>query len=189
MSHLVFYDENKSDKNVSLKDLLNTPDNSDIGWKWFEKILWGKKEKKAVPFCLENKTDPKDEISEFMNEMKANAYTQNTKLIYDWTDKKENLTRYGILKFFDRHGMRVDRNHEINSFKQNMCLESYISFSTQKRNEASGDFEKCFFKLLNVAFFGKTMQNVRIRKKVLTIKKDEDDKMVTWQSKLTFVGS
>ena len=32
-----------------------------------------------------------------MNENKPNAYTQNRKLISDWTDKKNNLIHYRML--------------------------------------------------------------------------------------------
>ena len=51
--------------------------------------------------------------------------------------------------------MIVEKIHEIISFKQSKCLESYISFNTQKRNKAKNDFAKDFFKLLVNAAFGK----------------------------------
>ena len=38
--------------------------------------------------------------------------------------------------------MIVDKAHEIISFKQSKWLEKYISFTTQKRNQAMNDFEK-----------------------------------------------
>ena len=68
-----------------------------------------------------------------------------------------------MLKFFVRHGMIIDKIHEIISFKQNKWLEKYINFNTQKRNEAKNEFEKDFYKLLTNAFYGKTMKNVRNR--------------------------
>ena len=93
----------------------------------------------------------------------ANSYTQNKKLIYDWSDKKNNLIHYRMLKFYIRHGMVVDKVHDIISFRQSMWLEKYINFITQKRNQAVNDFEKDFYKLLNNAFNGKAMENVRNR--------------------------
>ena len=68
-----------------------------------------------------------------------------------------------MLKFYVRHGMVVDKIHEIISSKQSKWLEKYINFNTLKRNKAKNDFEKDFYKLLNNAFYGKTMENVRNR--------------------------
>ena len=68
-----------------------------------------------------------------------------------------------MLKFYVRHGIIVEKIHVISSFKQSRCLEKYINFSTQKRNKAKNDFEKDFYKSLNNAFYGKTMENVQNR--------------------------
>ena len=67
-------------------------------------------------------------------------------------------------------------------------MEKYISFNTQKRNKAKNDFEKDFYKLLNNAFYGKTMENVRNRLKIKFIKKDDYREIIKQQSKLTFNG-
>ena len=93
-----------------------------------------------------------------------------------------------MLKFYIRHGMVIDKVHEIISFKQSKWLETYINFNTQKRNQAVNDFEKDFYKLLNNAFHGKTMENVRNGCKIKFIKKDETNKIIKRQSKLTFNG-
>ena len=90
-----------------------------------------------------------------------------------------------MLKFYSRHGMLVDKVHEIISFKQNRWLEKYIFFNTQKRNQAAKDFEKDFYKLLNNAFYGKTMENVRNRLKIKFFKKDDYREII---KQLTFKG-
>ena len=69
------------------------------------------------------------------------------KLLYDWSDKKNFLIPYRMLKFCVRHGMEVEKVHSVISFKQSKWLEKYKSFSTQKRNKAENDFEKDFYKL------------------------------------------
>ena len=93
-----------------------------------------------------------------------------------------------MLKFYVRHGMIVEKIHEIISFKQSRWLEAYISFNTQKQNKAKNDFEKDFFKLLVNAAFGKFLENVRNRLELELIKKDDIKKIITQQSKLIFNG-
>ena len=78
-----------------------------------------------------------------------------------------------MLKCNVRHGMVVEKIQEIISLKQCKWLEKYISFNTQRRNQAVNDIEKDFYKLLNNAFYGKTMENVCNRINVEFNKKDE----------------
>ena len=107
-----------------------------------------------------------------MNSIKPEIYTKSKKLICDWSDKKRYLIHYRMLKFYVRHGMVVEKIHEIISFKQSKWLEIYISFNTQKRNRAKNGFEKDFFKLLVNAAFGKFLENVRNRLELELNKKD-----------------
>ena len=84
--------------------------------------------------------------------------------------------------------MIVDKIHDIISFTQSKWLENYINFIIQKRNQAVNDFEKDFYNLLNNAFYGKTMENVRNRLKIEFIKKDDYKKIIKQQSNLIFNG-
>ena len=65
-----------------------------------------------------------------------------------------------MLKFFDRQGLIVDKVHGMIFFKQSKWLESYISFTTEKRIQATEDFEKDFYKFISNAAFRKTLKNV-----------------------------
>ena len=93
-----------------------------------------------------------------------------------------------MLKFYVRLGMVVEKVHELISFEQSKWLEKYISFKTQKRNQAVNDFEKDFFKKLINVFYVKTMENVCNRTKVEFKKKDDNEKIIKQQSKLTLSG-
>ena len=174
-----------------LEEILYTPDESDIGYfvevdlKYPDNI---KVKTKNFPFCPENKKIDSDKYNDCMNKIKPKNYTKSKKLICDWTDKKKYLIHYRMLKFYVRHGMIVEKVHEIISFKQSKWLESYISFNTQKRNKAKNEFEKDFFKLLVNAAFGKFLENVRNRLELELIKNDNIKKIINQQSKLTFNG-
>ena len=93
-----------------------------------------------------------------------------------------------MLKVCVRHGMVVEKFHEIISFKRSKCLEKNISFITQKRNQAVNDFEKDYCKLLPNAIYRKAIENVRNRTKVEFIRKDDNEKIIRQQPKLTFNG-
>ena len=67
-------------------------------------------------------------------------------------------------------------------------VKKNINFNTQKRNQAVNDFEKDFSKLLNTAFYRKTMENVRNRCTIDFIRKDETNKNIKQQSRLIFNG-
>ena len=191
MSQYLPYDEIKFDNNFKLEDILNTPDDSDIGYFIEVDLIYPnniKERTKNFPFSPLNKKINPDNFNDYMKEIKPNTYIQSSKLICDLSDKKFYLIHYRMLKFYIRHGMVVDKVHNIISFEQSKWLEKYFSFNTQKRNKAKNDFEKDFYKLLNNAFYGKTMENVRNRLKIKFIKKDDYREIIKQQSKLTFNG-
>ena len=174
MSQYLPYDDIKFDNNIKLETILNTPDNSEIGYFVECDLIYPdniKEKTKHFPFCPENKISPQDEFSDYMNEIKPDNYTPCKKLICDFTDKKNYLLHYRMLKFYVRHGMVVDKIHEIISFKQSNWLEKYIDFHAKERALATNDFKIKFHKDMPNSFFGKTMENVRNRIKIEFIKK------------------
>ena len=56
-----------------------------------------------------------------------------------------------MLRFYVEHSLRVEKIHEIISFKRSKRLEKYINFNTQKTNKANNEFEKGFYTLLKIA--------------------------------------
>ena len=96
------------------------------------------------------------------------------KLIYDFYDKKNYVVHIKALKQALNHGLILKKVHRVIQFNQKAWLKPYIDMNTKLRTEAKNDFEKDFFKLMNNAGFGKTMENVR---------KHRDIKLVTTDKK------
>ena len=92
------------------------------------------------------------------------------KLVANLHDKIENVIYIRNLKQALNPGLVLKKVHRVIKFNQNAWLKPCIDMNTDLRNKAKNYFEKDFFKLLNNAVYGKTMENVR---------KHRDIKLVT----------
>ena len=149
-----------------VEDLLQIPDDNEYGF-FIECDLEYpaeiKEKTKNFPFCpYQTKADP-NLFSGYMNNVNQPNYKPTSKLMCDVTNKSKYMIHYRMFKFYLNQGMKVTKIHTIYKFKQSPWLGKYIDHNTQKRTVAKTNFEKDLYKLMNNAFFGKTMENVRDR--------------------------
>jgi len=86
----------------------------------------------------------------------TDRHVLSEKLVPNLNNKTKFVTHYVNLKIYVRLGMRILE------FTQDPWIKTYIDFNT-KRRQATTDFERDFYKLINNSVFGKTMENLRNR--------------------------
>ena len=123
----------------------------------------------------------KTELTEHEIEDKINAYESTDKLVPNFHDKTKYILHYRNLQLYLSLGMRLKKVHRVLSFKQSAWLKPYIEHNTANRAQARNDFEKDFFKLMNNAMFGKTMENVRRRRLINIVTQDKQLKKLVAQ--------
>ena len=98
----------------------------------------------------------------------------NTKnLVCNLNDKKNYIAHINVLKQALDRGLKLKKVHRIIEFEQEAWLKEYNDVNTELRKTTNNDFEKDFFKLINHAVFGKTMENVRKHRDIKLVKSDK----------------
>ncbi len=91
------------------------------------------------------------------------SVNKTEKLIPNLKAKRKYVLHHENLKMYLRMGLELTKIPRGITFEESCFMKSYIDLNTNMRSKGTTDFEKDFYKLMNNAVFGKTMENVRNR--------------------------
>ncbi|KAL4148135.1 hypothetical protein QTP88_002428 [Uroleucon formosanum] len=135
----------------SLDGLNDSTEDSPIGRVYEVDIVYPKKihdKHNDLPFLPQNSIPPGTKVR---------------KLMATFEPKKNYIVHYRNLQQALNNGLIVEKIHRVIQFKQSPWLAKYIELNTNMRKKGKNEFERDFFKLMNNAVFGKTMENIRKR--------------------------
>ena len=138
------------------------------------------------PLAPQNRVIDLSELSDKQKELlKEDKLGKVPKLILDLHDKKNYVIHNEVLEYYISMGMEVTKVYRTISFNEEAWLKPYIDFNTKMRMQKGiSTFEKNLWKLMNNAFYGKTLENIRDRVNIeLLTKKGPDDKEAETKAK------
>ena len=148
-----------------------------------------KQKTKKYPFFPEKTKASIDQFTDYQNENKMKGYKPNERLLLKLTDKVDYVIDGEMLDWYLASGLKLEdiTIKQKLEYSKSEWLKPYIEFNIQKRKEtkAKGDkFGDVFFKLMNNAFYGKTIENVFNRQDVELV--NEVDRYITLVENISF---
>ena len=137
-------------------------------------------EHNAYPLAPERGKVTKAEMSPYRREILEGAgqgEDKTEKLLLTLKHKSRYVLHYRNLQLYLEQGIKLRKIHRIVKFEQRDWMKPYISLNTELRKQATSDFEKNVFKLMNNSVFGKTMKNLRNRIDMRLVRPHETDRI------------
>jgi hypothetical protein len=106
------------------------------------------------------------------------------KLLLTLEPKSKYAVHHDLLKLYVWLGMKITHVHRAVRFGQSNYLAGFVTFNAGLRAHASNDLETSQYKLVENSVFGKFMENVRNRQRVLLVTTADD--MNNYTAKITF---
>ena len=130
-----------------------------------------KQKTNKYPFFPEKTRANIGQFTDYQNVNKKKGYKPNEKLLLKLTYKVDYVIDGEILDWYLARGLKLEdiTIKQKLDYSKSEWLKPYIEFNIKKRKEAKakGDkFGNVFFKLMNNAFYGKTIENVYNRQDV-----------------------
>ena len=183
------YDKNKESSYIQYLDANNLYGKAMMeklpvrGFRWMtdisrmdEEFVRGYDKNDIKGYILEMDVDYPNELQNLHSDfpfLAESIVIYNTKKLgCNLKNKKNYVVHINLLKQALDHGLKLRKVHRVIEFDQEAWLKKYVNFNTELRKNAFNDFEKDFFKLMNNAVFGKTMENVRKHRDIKLVKTD-----------------
>ncbi|XP_065180179.1 uncharacterized protein LOC135810614 [Sycon ciliatum] len=129
------------------------------------------------PPCPENMCVTDDMLSPHQQQLAQQlglGKQKEKKLMLTLLPKTRYVCHYVNLQAYVALGVEVSEVHRVLQFTQRPWMRLYIQLNTDLRTNAASEFEKDFYKLMNNAVFGKTMENVRRRLNLKLVRSEEE---------------
>ena len=110
------------------------------------------------------------------------------KLVANLYDKTQYVTHIKNLKQALNHELVLNKIHRVIKFNQKYLFKPYIKLNTELRQKAKDNSEKDFFKLMNNAVFGKTMENVK-NIEILNLSQQRGQETILYQNLIIILSN
>ena len=164
---------------VSLDVVMQTSDESDVGYFVMADVKYSSNLHDChndFPLAAEKLTIDAEMLSQYQVLM-GNKTIHILKLLETFQLTQKYLCLYSVLKLYCQQGLQVTKLHRTLKFNKSDFMKCYIEQKTKLRQQPGiRTFEKIFFKLLNYSCFGKAMENLRCRHKMVFVECEEKAK-------------